>query len=63
MQIIIDKENPTNGDVIKAVFPDAEIEVYQKLVLVKHTERSIEWVCYLPVWWNAPYNAESGEYK
>lgn len=61
MQIIIDKENPTNGDVIKAVFPNAETEVYRKLVLVKHTEHNDVWVSYLPVWWNAPYKSESEE--
>lgn len=54
-------ENATNGDVIKAVFPNAEIEVYQTIVLVKYTEQNNEWVSYSPVWWNAPYEADKEE--
>ena len=53
-------ENPTNGDVIKALFPDNPIDVFihdvnirDGLNVVAHFDRE---------WWDAPYKAErSGE--
>ena len=64
MQIKIDKENPTNSDVIKAVFPDAyETDhfilnsplgniVYIRLG--KYQEMRVQ-----EGWWNAPYAERS----
>lgn len=60
-------KNPTNGDMIKAMFPNAEIECgsvidenceFFKIVYVKYNGHSA-WVHYELDWWNAPYKAES----
>lgn len=45
-------QNPTNGDMIKAVFPD--IALYEK----KHD--AIE-ISFNGVWWNAPYKRSTDE--
>ena len=60
-------ENPTNGDMIKAMFPDAEIRFTVNLsdmhaVHVKFGDNT--YICYdnhlfSREWWNAPYKKES----
>lgn len=60
MQITIDKEKPTNGDVIKALFPDVHITDHFELAtpignviyvrLNKHQEMRVQ-----QKWWDAPY--------
>lgn len=59
-------ENPTNGDIIKALFPDMYFSED-----VEETGDSFErtiWlvdnvytICFDKDWWNAPYKAESEE--
>lgn len=63
MQIVIDiPDNATNGDVIKAMFPTADITTNDKLgeagtVFVHHKD---DITIYNLDWWNAPYR-EDGE--
>ena len=45
-------DNATNGDVIKAMFPDAEIHIDGNDVFVHHIGF---WIKYNIRWWNAPY--------
>ena len=45
-------DNPTNGDVIKAVFSDAEIHIDGNDVLIHHMGF---WIKCNIRWWNAPY--------
>lgn len=45
-------ENPTNGDMIKAMFPNINIEEGSKYVLLKS---ECDNVAIWNSWWNAPY--------
>ena len=51
MEIKIDKENPTNGDVIKAVFPNSSkgcvYTDYKEVIALTYSA--------VKDWWNAPY--------
>ena len=62
MQITIEKENPTNGDVIKAMFPNVLRSNYienDMLILYLQDENESEMV--VPEnWWNAPYEGGIG---
>lgn len=54
--------NPTNGDMIKALFPDAKVNVakYSYVIEVKlpyHTEYDTGLLCDRG-WWNTPYKEE-----
>ena len=54
-------DNPTNGDVIKAIFPDAKITEYLDLVQVEIIVKGLNLVeieCDIN-WWNAPYRMEN----
>lgn len=54
--------NLTNGDIIKAMFPDAQIDYHEKsdlryvTVFIKDCDTCQD---YSYDWWNAPYKAES----
>lgn len=56
-------ENPTNGDMIKAIFNPYKICKYEFNVHIYMTERDFEesdyQMKYDRSWWNAPYKAES----
>ena len=61
-------ENPTNGDVIKALFPNAKIErgLYgisgtPMICLNLGTRYDVHEMSFVKEWWNAPYKAESEE--
>ena len=43
-------ENPTNGDMIKAIFPDIDFHCMQSAFGI---------ISFDLEWWNAPYKAES----
>lgn len=62
MQIVIEKENPTNGDVIKAMFPNVLRSNYienDMLILYLQDENESEMV--VPEnWWNVPYEGGIG---
>lgn len=68
MQIIINKKNPTNGDIIKAMFPDrkdwkAKIEDNDGEVYEIHfvqLSNSMTVNKYEESWWNAPYKGGIG---
>ena len=45
-------DNATNGDVIKAMFPDAEIHIDGNYVFIHHMGF---WIKCIIRWWNAPY--------
>lgn len=51
-------ENPTNGDMLKAMFPDEEFTVkdyYQgerSIVVICNKDNSME---FEPIWWRSPY--------
>ena len=64
---IIVPENATNGDMIKAMFPDAEIkEIRGKLsdeLLAYRMLLSGRIQDYLPEWWDEPYKPESEDEK
>lgn len=53
--------NPTNGDMIKAMFPNAIIEINElgSMVHVKYNNHTC-WVNYELEWWNAPYKESEG---
>lgn len=56
-------ENPTNGDVIQAIFPNAPIdtELYTNYVMVKldyHTQCD-GGLMFDKDWWNVPYKKEN----
>ena len=58
-------DDATNGDVIKAIFPNAPIdtELYTNYVMVKldyHTQYD-GGLMFDKDWWNAPYRVESEE--
>lgn len=55
-------KDPTNGDMIKALFPDAKVNVakYSYVIEVKlpyHTEYDTGLLCDRG-WWNSPYKEE-----
>lgn len=57
-------QNPTNGDVIKAMFNPYKIWEYEDSVRIYMTEEDF-WKAdyqmnYDPSWWNAPYGGENG---
>jgi len=53
---VVIPENPTNGDVIKALFPDYKTEIeYERVIFFKNDE---SWITCHPEWWNSPYKAE-----
>lgn len=63
--ILVIPENPTNGDMIKAIFLNAPIdtELYTNYVMVKldyHTQYD-GGLMFDKDWWNAPYRVESEE--
>jgi hypothetical protein len=48
----------TNGDVIKAMFPNAEIDIGERLVLFDVGV----WIATFPLyWWNEPYTRKEKE--
>ena len=51
-------ENPTNGDMINALFPNAKNIRVDGGYLLNYIIEG-EWHRNLKEWWNAPYNAES----
>lgn len=55
---IVLPENPTNGDVIKIMFPDAKSK--RNLAPdILYFGRSRTMIRYTNKWWNAPYKPES----
>ena len=48
-------ENPTNGDMIKALFPDAKVWTSFNNIYVCYTGNGDETHMYYDDWWNAPY--------
>lgn len=50
-------ESATNGDMIKAMFPNAEIEGIEGLEGLEYVTVSIDWgTSYFALdWWNTPY--------
>jgi len=54
-------ENITNGDVIKALFPNASvyIDVFNNIHM--NFDNDMPEIVYYKEWWNAPYKAESEE--
>ena len=53
---MLDKVEVTNGDMIKAMFPNAIININElgSIVHVKYNNHTC-WVNYELDWWNAPY--------
>ena len=54
MEIKIDKENPTNGDMMKAMFPNNSCQVYTDYKEIVAMDFYM-----LKKWWNAPYEGVS----
>ena len=49
-------DNATNGDVIKAFYPDAKYDTYFDFIaMTNHTERIVFKSRFDRDWWNAPY--------
>lgn len=49
-------ENPTNGDIIKALFPNCEWFIIESLQSVNvTTDPSLNTQTFDIYWWNAPY--------
>lgn len=49
-------DNATNGDVIKAFYPDAKYDTYFDFIaMTTHTERTVFMSRFDRDWWNAPY--------
>lgn len=57
---IVIPEGATNGDVIKAMFPNIEIEEIDDELIVAY-KLDVKGTPFYRVWWNAPYKAESEE--
>ena len=62
--ITINEDGPTNGDIIKAMFPNVEIEEItgsfdKDKILGYRTWLGGHSQDYFLDWWNAPYKAES----
>ena len=59
MQIVIDiPDNATNGDVIKAMFPNTEVDDYdygKDPVIDVYGIDDTEYITLRKDWWNAPY--------
>ena len=56
MRLTIDiPENPTNGDVIKAIFPNADIEIHNITAYVIFDMRS-NVIPFDLDWWKNPYD-------
>lgn len=53
-------EQPTNGEVIKAIFDSITEEVLENALLV-NTNLDGSLVSFLADWWNAPYIGKGGE--
>ena len=55
-------DNATNGDVIKAMFPNTEVDDYdygKDPVIDVYGIDNTEYITLRKAWWNAPYKAES----
>ena len=64
MTLTICADNPSNGDVIASIFPDAEIRYYKNLSGMKSVDVTLYKGVYGTMtldrdWWDAPYKAES----
>lgn len=64
MKEMIIPDNATNGDVIKAMFPDARIDYHEKSVLVDAYVIVFLKGCdtcqdYSYSWWSAPFREEA----
>ena len=62
-------ENPTNGDMIKTLFPNHDETVHEYLgfingvdLIINITKHECFKMWFPSSWWNAPYN-ESNEYE
>ena len=59
-------DNATNGDVIKALFPKAEvfnedstcITIKSFYIDEKECDKRVEYIDFSDTWWNAPYRKE-----
>ena len=51
----------TNGDMIKAVFPNYEIEAKKGVVWVHHLGFNGGWQRFLEDWWNEKYKSDEKE--
>lgn len=58
-KVIVLPDNPTNGDVIKAVFPNAKVEIGRLAAIVDFSNRETD--AFFFDWWNAPYKREVEE--
>lgn len=49
-------ENPTNGDIIKALYPDVIIHEYSiEIVVLLRNDDHYQKLKFDPSWWNKPY--------
>lgn len=57
-------DNPTNGDMVKAIFPDTEIEEIGDEGAIRSIAVSIGYgTSYFALdWWNAPYKKDVNKY-
>ena len=60
-RIIVIPDNATNGDMIKALFPEAIIEEREYGVVLIALGRLPLWRTYID-WWNAPYKENKEKY-
>ena len=56
--VFVIPENPTNGDMIKALFPNTKSRLDEKtgITLVKWADGTSK--CFKTNWWDAPYRKE-----
>lgn len=59
-QGVIIPENATNGDMIKAMFPNIEIEEIDDELIVAY-KLDVKGTPFYRVWWNAPYKELNNE--
>ena len=55
-----DSKEPTNGDMIQALFEGLEVEFVEDVPLVR-TNLDGTLVTFCASWWNAPYTGKGGE--
>lgn len=58
---MIEKENPTNGDMIKTMFPNIEVKEWKHTVDVAIKDEPNTFHVFQKDWWNAPFKIMRGD--
>ena len=61
--IYLENNNPTNGDIIKAMFPSVEVFIEEDCPHIVNISLGGYVIMFQDMWWNAPYKTESEDEK